>query len=68
MYGTVFLTALFAVFFLWQIARGLLDRAREVALSEYTESLYEEVNTDSYSVWIRNNWWQVPFLEELSTL
>lgn len=43
----------------------LRARAEEVVNAEYKESELKEVDTDSYFVWQANEYWVVPWEDEL---
>eukprot|EP00903_Cladosiphon_okamuranus_P014415 g13381.t1 len=46
-----------------EIAKYLRKRAEEVAYAEWTGSRFLQVDTDSYLIWTKNNWWMLPWEE-----
>lgn len=48
-----------------QIARNMRDRWIETALSDFGNSCYKDIDYRSYDVWIKYNWWMVPWWDEV---
>lgn len=44
-----------------QLAHAMRNRAREIAFHEWTNSSYQDIDTDAYKVWAANGWWMLPW-------
>lgn len=48
-----------------QIARNMRNRWVEMALADFGNSVYKDVDYRSYNVWAKYNWWMVPWWDQV---